>query len=125
MEIEKFKEILTRVVAKDTSAHPDEWTPQNPFLGHCTVVSLLAQDIFGGEVVRVDLRTVPGFEDIAWHSWNILPDGRVIDFTEAQLIKPLPEKLDTFIAKREILFTYSNIQKRYELLKHRFQKRGS
>jgi hypothetical protein len=115
-----FQKLIDTIASKDTSAHPDKWKKENPLLGHCTVVSILAQDVFGGDIMIVDLHNVPGFEDIKWHSWNKLATGRELDFTKSQFDKTLPKNLKTFIVNREKLFTYSNIEKRYRLLKGRF-----
>lgn len=115
-----FQKIIDSIASRDTSAHPDDWEKENPLLGHCTVVSILAQDVFGGDIMRVALHKVPGFENIKWHSWNKLEDGQELDFTKSQLDKTLPKNLDTFIANREKLFAYSNIERRYRLLKRRF-----
>ena len=86
------------------------------------MVSLLAEDVFGGDVLRADLRAVPGFEDIKWHSWNRLPDGEEIDFTRSQLKDPLPKNIPVEARTRENLFSYPTIERRYKLLKSRFDK---
>jgi len=122
MTKDNFKELIVSVLDRDTSAHPEQWTWGNPFWGHCTVVSLLAQDIFGGDIMRVDLSKVPGFENIKWHSWNRLPDGEEIDFTKSQFHKKFPENLKPWVADRTQLFSYGGIEKRYLLLKERFDK---
>ena len=119
----EFEDIVRQICAAQTSAHPDQWTKGNPFWGHCTVVSLLAQDVFGGDVLRVDLRTVPGFEDIKWHSWNRFPNGGEIDFTRSQLTDPIPKNIPVEVRTRDNLFSYPTIQHRYELLKSRFQRK--
>jgi hypothetical protein len=125
MTREDFAEKIKEVCGVETTAHPQTWTPDNPFLGHCTVVSLLAQDFFGGEIMRTDLHAVPGFEEFRRHSWNRLPSGQEIDFTVAQFPRPLPDNLVVRVASREELFSYPGIQKRYELLKEKFHKHFS
>jgi hypothetical protein len=117
---EEFKSTMRKICDAKTSAHPDQWTSQDPFLGHCTVVALVAQDVFGGDILRVDLRTVPGFEEIKWHSWNKMPSGEEIDFANPELKDRLPKSVPVEVRTRENLFSYPTIQKRYELLKSRF-----
>jgi hypothetical protein len=120
--LDEFKHTIRNVCDAQTSAHPDQWTDQDPFLGHCTVVSLVAQDVFGGDVLRVDLRAVPGFEKNKWHSWNRLPDGKEIDFTDPELRDRIPKSVPVEVRTRDNLFSYPTIQRRYELLKSRFQQ---
>lgn len=123
MTPEEFENTVRQICDAKTSAHGERWTPENPFLGHCTVVSILAQDIFGGDILRADLRGAPGFEDIKWHSWNRLPDGREVDFTASQLEKPIPKGVPIEIRTRENLFSYPTIKDRYEILKSRFKQK--
>lgn len=122
MTQEEFAEKIVTLCGPETTAHPEEWLPSNPFLGHCTVVSLLAQDLFGGEIMRTNLKIVPGFKEFSWHSWNLLPDGKEIDFTAAQFSNPLPKHIPVWSPTREELFSYPGIQRRYELLKSKFKE---
>lgn len=115
-----FEVILLKIASAETSAHPNLWTTQNPMPGHCTVVSRLAQDVFGGQVARVDLRKVPGWEEICWHSWNILPNGQHTDFTASQLEAPLPTNLPLYFPTRRQFFRWGTIKKRYKLLKAKY-----
>ena len=52
-------------------------------LGQCAVVSTLAQLHLGGEMRRASLAGTP-FAEMGSHYWNVLGDGKEIDFTEAQ-----------------------------------------
>ena len=81
--VEQFKKILPLICNWETSADPKEWTSKNPLWGHCAVVSLIAQNLFGGELVRASLRGTP-FEESGSHYWNKLLDGEESDFTEEQ-----------------------------------------
>jgi hypothetical protein len=54
-----------------------------------------------------------------------MPNGEEIDFTREQLkaVKtPIPKDIPVEVRTRENLFSYPTIQKRYELLKSRFEK---
>jgi hypothetical protein len=121
MTLEEFRAILPRLPARDTCSADLPWSKENPYFGHCTIVSILVQELFGGEILRVDLRHVPGFEHIRWHSWNRLPDRTEVDLTQAQLHAPIPKEVPVFTTTREELFAYGTIKERYELLKARFE----
>jgi hypothetical protein len=70
MAVKKFKKILPKIYGKDTSFDPKGWTKDNPFWGHCAVVSLLAQSLFQGEIVGVSLKDTK-FAKLKFHFWNI------------------------------------------------------
>jgi hypothetical protein len=85
MDIEKEKRILERVLSHicfaDTFQSRGAWDPHNPFWGHCAVVTLLAQDILGREILSASL------EGTGWsgnHYLNFLLDGEEVDFTKGQ-----------------------------------------
>lgn len=67
-----FKELLPTICNRETSQDPAGWTPENPLWGHCAVVCLAAQNLFGGELLRASLTEVPGFEHMRSHYWNTL-----------------------------------------------------
>lgn len=60
----------------------DKWTAENPAKGHCSATSLVAQDIFGGELLRTS--TVGGT-----HFYNLI-DGVRWDLTVSQFAEPIP-----------------------------------
>ncbi len=125
--IEKFKEILPSICAAETSADPDHCTPDNPLWGHCANVSLIAQNIFGGELLRASLKDTP-FAKASSHYWNRLADGTEIDFTKDQFGGWDPSKLETIIRTRNyVLYDPETkkpreIMKRYKLLAWRLAK---
>lgn len=54
------------------------WLPDvSPLMGHCVVVSLMVQGMFGGDILKGRVHGYP-------HFWNRLPDGREIDLTSCQ-----------------------------------------
>jgi len=65
-EPELLAETLERAWSRETSADPEQWTPDNPAWGQCAVTALVVQDGFGGELVRATV-------DDASHYWNRLP----------------------------------------------------
>ncbi len=122
MSQEQFTSLLPKICEKDTSSNPAQWTAGNPLWGHCAIVAILAQEIFGGEVLRQSLENVRGLEHIKSHYINKLPNGIVVDFTSDQFEHELPDNLPTEIRTREKILSYLNTEKRYSLLKLRFNQ---
>ena len=69
LTVGSFESILPRICDKNTSSDPDNWTSENPLWGHCAVVSLVAQNIFGGELFRASLENTE-FAAMRSHYWN-------------------------------------------------------
>lgn len=115
---EKFQEIVVKSGQRETSANPEHWTENNPTLGHCAAVALLAQDIYGGELLRASLEGTE-FAYGRSHYWNLLPDGSEIDFTEPQFEGRKPD-LTGEVRNREYLLSSEQTKLRYELLKKAF-----
>ncbi|MDP4010267.1 MAG: hypothetical protein Q8P37_00160 [Candidatus Spechtbacteria bacterium] len=115
----EFMQILLRICDKKTSADPEYWTPQNPLWGHCAVASLLAQDVFGGDLVRASLEGTP-FATMRSHYWNRFPNGMEIDFTAIQFGETIPPRLIPQIRERDYLLSNAETRQRYELLRVRF-----
>ena len=97
--VEELRYLLRLIVDAQTSHAPEQWKPENPFRGHCIVVSLIVQDFFGGDLLCASLQGLR-FEGsvilAGCHCWNHLPDGAEVDLTieqfgEAKLDFPPPE----------------------------------
>lgn len=89
----EFQAILPSICDRETCVSPEDiigWTFGNPLYAHCAVVSLVAQDLFGGELVRASLEPFPEFAHMRSHYWNRLPDGTEVDFTEPQFFGRRP-----------------------------------
>lgn len=121
ISIQKFKEILLLICDKETSAAPENWTKENPLLGHCAVVSLLAQDLFGGDLLRASLLETE-FAYMRSHYWNKLPDGQEIDFTASQFGDKYPKNLTPEIKERSYVLSYKPTEERYKLLVSRLEQ---
>lgn len=119
---EKFKEILPLICDKETSQDPNGWSEKNPLWGHCAVVSLVAQNLFGGELLRASLTEVPGFEHMRSHYWNKLADGSTNDFTKPQFGNNYPTGLKAEVRERSYVLSYPETAKRYKLLSFRLAK---
>lgn len=111
---EEFEKLLPRICGKETSSDPDGWTRKNPLWGHCAVVSLIAQDLFGGELFRASLEGTP-FAHMRSHYLNQLPTGKK-DFTAPQFGEHYPEGLATEVRDRAYVLSYSPTVERYILL---------
>ena len=116
---ENFTEILKEIADKDTSADPGHWTKENPLWGHCAVVALLAQDYFGGDLIRSSLKEIKKYSHLKSHFWNRLPDGKEVDFTKEQFKDISIEDLDGEVRSRESVLNHTDTIRRYNLLKER------
>lgn len=116
----EFRERIRKVVCKETSADPDGWDPKNPLWGHCAVISLIAQDYFGGELLRVSLTNVPPYAQLRSHYLNKLTNGVEIDFTTEQFSVPLP-RLESELRTRKQVLNYPDTLRRYLILASKFQ----
>jgi len=118
---ERFKQLLPLICDKETSSDPDNWTPENPLWGHCAIVSLVAQNLFGGELLRGSLMEVPGFERMRSHYWNKLADGSIEDFTKSQFGERYPEGLKAETPSR---LTSNQIEAARKAMMHHLTKVG-
>ncbi len=120
MNKDDFLGRIKQVSQKDTSADPDGWTENNPLWGHCAVVSLLAQDVFGGTLTRGSLKEHAKYGYLRSHFWNRLPNGEVEDFTAEQYTDLSFSELHGEERSREDVLSYPDTLRRYTLLKERF-----
>lgn len=102
VSLELFKELLPKICDKKTSSDPNGWMPENPLWGHCAVVSLVAQNLFGGKIARASLQDTE-FENLRSHYWNLLPNGIGEDFTVSQF------------QRKKLILTVSEISRSYIL----------
>lgn len=114
-----FLDLIKKSARKETSFDPENWNEDNPLWGHCAVVSLLAQDYFGGELIRGSLKDNPEYSYLKSHFWNKLSDTDEIDFTAEQF--PIrPNFTEIGIRPREHVLNHLDTKRRYELLKESF-----
>lgn len=114
METKKFAQLVKLSCKKDTSADPAGWSENNPTWGHCAVVALLAQDYFGGQILRASLKDTP-YKSSGSHYRN-----EDIDFTEEQFGN-IQLVLHFEPRSRDYLLSNANTALRYALLKQRFE----
>lgn len=106
--------MLVAAARKETASDPVGWTEDNPLAGHCAVVSLVAQDLWGGSLLRASLEGTE-WAHLRSHYWNELPGGEE-DFTEAQFGGRRP-KLVGEVRTREYLLTNEGTRNRYLILR--------
>jgi hypothetical protein len=121
MEYEKFLEKIKSVAASETSVDPSGWTSENILWGHCVVVSLIAQDIYGGELVRASIEKHCEHPTVCSHCWNRI-DGDDIDFTKEQFPDLNHKELDGEIRSRDTMLDHPDTARRYNVLKNRFDE---
>jgi hypothetical protein len=114
-----FQHYVRHCASADTSVDPDGWSLDCPLWGHCAVVSLLAQDYFGGRIIRVSLENVPRYASIRSHYINDFPDGS-IDFTAEQFPNLSMATLPRTERSREMILAHPDTLRRYLLLQSRF-----
>lgn len=119
-EIRALEMALPLICTDETTQDQAGWTKENPLWGHCAVVALLAQDLFGGELLRASLDGTP-FTSVRSHYWNRLPNGIEVDFTNPQFGDNPPVGLQAETRTREYLLSNPNTRSRYEILKKRFK----
>ena len=119
MDHTEFLNKVRKILSKETSFDPDNWTKNNPFYGHCAVVTLLAQDFFGGKILKSSLLNT-SFSALKSHYWNLFLSEEK-DFTEEQFKKNKPRLIGE-IKERRLLLTNENTLQRYLSLRDRFLK---
>ncbi len=109
-----YAEYFLSLWSKETCAPrlQEEWSPQNPTLGQCSITAFLVQDLFGGEVYGV-LR--PGGN---YHCYNVI-DGVAIDLTSAQFLDEVLCYEDNPIQERTVHFAKEEKKARYERLRQK------
>lgn len=93
----------------ETSADPDNWTPENPAWGQCAVTALIVQDHLGGLLLRTCNEGVS-------HYWNRI-GGIEIDLTRSQFKGWNPDEV--VLRDRDYVLGFPKTQRRYELLSAR------
>ncbi|MCM2477141.1 hypothetical protein HGO38_27185 [Rhizobium sp. CG5] len=87
-----FGRALAQAWSCDTAS---SWTVENPAKGQCSVTSLVAQDLFGGDIL---MTRTPG----GTHFYNRIA-GERFDFTVSQFSAPI--SFDDIVSSREEAFS--------------------
>lgn len=119
LSVEEFVRMVTLVCARESSADPDGWSSGCPLWGHCLVIALLVQDIYGGALIRQSLKGIEGFEHFGSHYSNKLLDGTTLDPTAGILSDSLRE-VSKEEYPREKALSRSDNQRGYFVLQEAF-----
>ena len=68
--------------SRDTSADPDEWTPESRARGQCDATAVVLRAYLGGEILVADV--LRDGRRVERHAWNRLPSGLTLDLTRDQ-----------------------------------------
>ena len=118
LSISEVARIIPTICAKETSSSPELWTCENPTQGHCAIVSVLAQEQYGGEIVRVSLKDTP-YKNLRSHYFNVM-SGKEVDFTRDQFEGEIPYyDKERIIVSPDVILSFPGTQERYLLLKSR------
>ncbi len=120
--LKQLRRVLPTVCQEDTAYNARQWSAKNPLAEHCTVVALLAQDLFGGQLLRVKIHPSGRFPKGGWHWYNRLPDGRTVDLTKKQFGKQLPRFSKPIVRYRGSILRIDGLEKRYRTLRRRTLK---
>lgn len=126
VSVDQFKKLLPNICDKKTSSDPENWTPENPLWGHCAVVSLVAQNLFGGTLLRASLENTK-FASMRSHYFNKFKFPNIqmdfkVDFTWDQFGDSYPKLVDPVIRERSYLFSSAETLTRYKLLAWRLAR---
>jgi hypothetical protein len=118
-ELERVAKALSDAWSADTSASPDEWSPDNPVLGQCAVTACVFQDYFGGDILNSQVTLPDGRVDS--HYYNLL-GGEEEDLTRQQfplgsVFTPGRPKTGDFATTRDYCLSYEATRERYDRLK--------
>ena len=110
MRIEQLKQLLIQTWNLETCAPglKNEWNKQNPSLGQCAVTTLIANDFFGGKIMRC--MTSSGS-----HYYNLI-NGELFDLTVEQFLGDIPQYEKGEERTRLDLLSNEDTKKRYEKL---------
>lgn len=132
--VKGFEEFLPKFCDLETTKDEKNWTQENPLWGHCAIASAVAQNLFGGKLLRASLAHVSGFGPRDSHYINLLPDGTKKDFSASQFCENYPQNLEWQERTREyVLFgpedarpevraVFDDTRTRYKLLAWRFAR---
>jgi len=115
----EFEKILPEICDAEISYVPERWTPDNSLCGTCVPVALVANRVFGGKLLRADLKPFPKFKYMRWHWANFLPGGIIRDFSRIQFGDDYPEGMEFVEKPAETITRHSNVVTRTNILYER------
>ncbi|MDP3966563.1 MAG: deaminase [archaeon] len=125
VDFQDFKRILRKSWSKETTSDPKRWSEDNPAWGQCAVTSVLAQDVFGEEIVWAEV-ALPNGEKISHYfnsGGNFDEDFSKEQFPKGTKIPVGVSKTKEFNSTREYVLSYEPTRIRYNLLKSNFKEK--
>lgn len=86
MTLEELERRIRLSWGPDTCQFLHLWDPDRPEQGQCGTTAMVVMDIMGGELLEAEVH-LDG-EQIEYHYWTRLPNGREVDFTRTQFDAP-------------------------------------
>lgn len=117
---EQFLKMMRQAASRETSSDPNNWNANNPLHGHCAVVSLVAQDYFGGVIMRASLEHLSQYAHLRSYYWNKFPNNTEVDFTHEQFVRRI--SLRGKARAREEILNLQSTRERYVTLSERFSE---
>ncbi|HXV27308.1 MAG TPA: hypothetical protein VD862_04800 [Candidatus Paceibacterota bacterium] len=122
ISLRRLRKVLRAVCRADTAYNAKRWTPDNPLAEHCTVVALLVQELFDGQLLRVKILPSGRFPKGGWHWYNRLPDGSTVDLTREQFGQRAPRFSEPSVRYRGSVLRIAALARRYALLRSRVRR---
>lgn len=122
ISIDEFRQVIPFLCDRETTLAPDKWSAENPLMGHCAVVSLVVQNLFGGDLARASLENT-AFSGMGSHYWNRFVDGSEMDFTKPQFGDKYPQGLEGKVKDRSYVLSFPETKERYKKLALRLAKK--
>lgn len=115
-EMEKVKLLLINSWNYDTCSPglKEQWSKDNPSLGQCAITALIANDLFGGKIMRC-------MAPSGSHYYNLIDDC-IVDLTIEQFLGEIPQYEDGQERTREYLLSNVDTKNRYERLLYNFKQ---
>jgi hypothetical protein len=113
--VKALKDAIASSWARETSADPDHWAPENPAWGQCAVTALVLQEFLDGELLRTEVSGTS-------HYWNRLPAGEEIDLTREQFGAGVVVS-EGETRSREYILSFPETLQRYTVLRHEVMSR--
>lgn len=116
LSVREFEKVLPKICDAEISYIPERWTPENPLYGTCVPVTVVANKVFGGNLLCAELKPYPEFKHMGWHWANELPGGRLKDFTRAQFGRNYPEGMQFTPRTAYSVLRRENVRVRTDIL---------
>ncbi len=111
---------ISEICKQDTSSDPEGWTPENPTWGHCAIVAVLVQELYGGDIWRASLTHIPKLAHVRSHYGNLLPTRAILDVTAPQYWPDYPPLLELSLSSRAHVLGNADTLARYAVFHKRY-----